>query len=159
MRTCTNCQAPLFEEPACIICGKPASETLSPPSAAPSPASGAGALTIEQLRSQSTSQSSHYVIAFCYLFLALSGLIMLLWPGYRTNKHVRFHAVQSILLTPLWLWVFCVTAMFGPEEYRDKLLWIEQIAMLSTWFFMVGISAAGRSVSLPILGYLARKEL
>jgi uncharacterized membrane protein len=142
MRYCVNCRTPLYEESTCLVCGTPADVTVVVP-----------------VQSSSGPIPENIASALCYLGLVVSGLVMLLWPAYRGNRTVRFHAVQSILLTPTAMVLYLSLGMYASEDRRDQVMFAFQVGFLALWFFLMAMSYLGRKVSLPLLGALTDKEL
>jgi uncharacterized membrane protein len=139
MTQCPTCQSPV-EGGVCARCGTPVAER-------PGPAKETGPL------------AENEAAALCYLFWLFTGTFFLLWPRFRRNGVVRFHAWQSILLTGAIVLAVFLLGLVLPAALLDAFFWVVQIAVPGIWLFMMERAWRRRRIVLPGIGTLANKFL
>lgn len=136
MPNCSYCGSPL-EGRFCSSCGKSAG----------SPYSGPSSLTDAQ------------AAALTYLLGALSGALFLMWAPYNQSRNVRFHAFQSIFLTVAWLLLVFAIGLLLPFRVGLVVGRLAQLAALLGWLYLMWEAYNGRTVEVPVIGELARKQV
>ena len=101
----------------------------------------------DQKISSSLDMEENVASLLCYLFLWLGALIILLLE--KKNATVRFHAVQSILLSIVWF-VLGVILPFIPF-LGWMLLPVLSLGGLALWIILMIKAYQGEPFSLPIL--------
>lgn len=141
MAFCTQCGS-TTDGGFCAACGAPAQAPSAP----------AGGVL-----------EDHIVNALCYLLMPLTGVLFLVLDPYKTNRAVRFHAFQSILVfaaiflgfqaleilafTPLVGLLFTLVALVYP------------LVAFGVWFFLSLKAFKKENVEVPVLGAIARSQL
>src|ERR1700688_3871203 len=93
MGFCANCGAAVAQGSGfCGACGKPVT-AANPGSPAPVAVSSAGA------GSGNTGLSSNVAGALAYILGLITGILFLVLEPYKSDRFVRFHAMQSVLFS------------------------------------------------------------
>jgi uncharacterized membrane protein len=152
MAVCASCGASVSENTGfCASCG-----TQALGAAPPAGEQGRGPL--------STDFGSNAVGALAYLGGIISGLIIFLIERYNKNPFVRFHTIQSILLsgsvclTLIALGV--ISGMLGTGflwSLIALLKYLVSLAFMLLSLFMMYKALRGERFSLPYIGTLAAK--
>lgn len=91
----------------------------------------------------------------CYLIGFVGGIIFF---AISKDKFVRFHAMQSILLSVavvvIWAIFFAISFAL---PFIFILTWLVYLAILALWIIMMIKSYAGEKYKLPIIGDMAEK--
>ena len=150
MAFCTTCGAPA-EGRFCSKCGGGVGLPVESPSLAAAPAVNAGL-------------TENAVGALCYLGGMVTGIVFLVITPYNENPRIKFHAFQSILFNLAWLvaWIAMVPIhMLLPFELAI-LLSLFSLALwgggLALWLFLMWKAYQGQTLSLPIIGAIARQQ-
>lgn len=104
----------------------------------------------------------HIVNALCYLLMPLTGVLFLVLEPYKTNRAVRFHAFQSILV---------FAAIFLGFQALEILAFMPVVRLLFTlvalvyplfafgvWLFLTLKAFKKEQVEVPVLGAIARSR-
>ena len=96
--------------------------------------------------------------AFAYLFGFLTGIFFLLVE--KKSKFVRFHAMQSTVLTGGY---FVLNFVIGYIPVVN-VLWLVisvplGLALLVLWFYLMYQAYQGKEYKLPVVGDIAEKQL
>ncbi|MGA2457623.1 MAG: hypothetical protein ABSF85_08655 [Terriglobales bacterium] len=99
------------------------------------------------------------VAAVAYLTFAPAAVILFL-PAYRTNRFVRFHAWQSVLLWGVFF-VLTIAALFLSNVAAAMVLLLfgilASLAMLFLWIVLSIKAWEGERFELPLFGMLAER--
>lgn len=112
-----------------------------------------------------TDLPDHIAIALCYLPFAgfLVGIALLLIEPYNTNRGIRFHAVQSILLFAAYMVVQLVLTSIGILPLVGvpfaALAGVLPFVMLLVWVLLMYKTYSRESVNIPVLGSIAEKQV
>ena len=109
------------------------------------------------LEVQKTSSGIDQKVAglLCYLLWVVTAVIMLLIE--KENRFVRFHAMQSILIS-IVLFVISFTFAFIPIIGWVLGLFMTPITFI-LWIFMMYKAYNGDWIKLPIIGDMAEKQI
>ncbi|KAA0228560.1 MAG: hypothetical protein AKCLJLPJ_00587 [Fimbriimonadales bacterium] len=132
-----------------------------PPSAPPADPHGLGPTSM--------GMAAHVAGALSYVLGWLTGLIFFLCE--KQNRFVRFHAMQSIVLSGAWfvLWivlqVILVPVLFsaaasggaGGVSVVMCIVWILSLAYFAGWLICIIMAATGKWFKIPFIGDLAMK--
>ena len=107
--------------------------------------------------------SPHVAAALSYVFLLVSGLIIFLME--RQNRFVRFHAMQSILLSLVcfaaWyvLGILLLPLVFVGAGFivRGPIMLV-YLAIIAIMVICIVNAAQGKWFKLPIIGDIAEKQ-
>ena len=150
MSFCTACGGPV-EGRFCPKCGGSAGVPINGPALTAVPAAGA-ALT------------ENAVGALCYLGGLITGIIFLVVAPYNENPRIKFHAFQSILFNLAWVvaWIVMVPiSMFLPFGLSILLSLFSLVLWgggLVLWLFLMWKAYQGQTLSLPVIGDIARQQ-
>lgn len=110
----------------------------------------------------STGLDANIAALVAYLFGWVSGLIFFLIE--KESRFVRFHAMQSILLSVAIVALMIVVNIFGVVLALIRLglllvlLWpIVGLAILAAWIFCMIKAYQGQEFKLPVIGDMAAK--
>jgi uncharacterized membrane protein len=134
MASCRNCGAPVWSA-YCSKCGSAAS-------------AGGSALP------------ENAAAALSYLFFFISGLLMLIWSPYSRSRTVRFHAIQSILMSIGWLMLNAIAGLLLPSIFglRRQMMNLMQLGGMLLWLFVMYKAYVGHKVVLPVIGPIAENQ-
>ena len=102
--------------------------------------------------------------ALCYLGGILTGIVFLVIPPYNQNPRIKFHAFQSILFNLAWMlgWFAMIPLgmllPFGLSlllSLFSLLLWGGGLLL---WLFLMVKAYQGNTLSLPVIGAIARAQ-
>jgi uncharacterized membrane protein len=147
----------------CPACGAPADGAFCPKcgSAACVPA-GAGYIPTPVA---SAGLPENTTGAPCYFGGLVTGILFLMLPPYSQNPRIKFHAFQSILFNLAWIlgWFAMIPLgmllPFGLSvalSVFSLLLWGGGLLL---WLFLVWKTYQGQTLSLPLLGSIARQQV
>ncbi|MEO5925316.1 MAG: hypothetical protein ABIR70_15955 [Bryobacteraceae bacterium] len=104
----------------------------------------------------------HIVNALCYLVWPLTGVLFLVLDPYKTNRAVRFHAIQSILV------FVAIFAGFQALQFLAFTPWVGLFFSLITlgypigafmlWIFLMIKAYTKVRFVVPVLGALAESQ-
>jgi uncharacterized membrane protein len=102
--------------------------------------------------------------ALCYLGGLITGIIFLVIAPYNQNPRIKFHAFQSILFHLVWMlgWFAMIPLgmllPFGLSlvlSLFSLLLWAGGLLL---WLFLMWKAFQGQTLSLPVIGGIARHQ-
>ena len=101
--------------------------------------------------------------ALCYVLGFITGIVFLVME--KDNKFVKFHAVQSIIISlALWIFNMVITSiLFASFSYS---MWgiigmissLISLAALIIWIMLILKAYQGEKFKLPIVGDIAEKQ-
>ena len=97
--------------------------------------------------------------AFCYLGGLVTGIIFLVIPPYNQNPRIKFHAFQSILFNLVWTLAWFAMFPLGLVLPQGLSLWCSLLVWgggLLLWLYLMFKSYQGQTLSLPLIGGIAR---
>jgi uncharacterized membrane protein len=156
MAFCTKCGAQT-EGRFCANCGAPVS----------SEAAGSSQPGAASQIAPSEGLSENLASALCYLLWFITGVLFLLLEPYSHNRTIRFHALQSILLTiavaVIWFVWGIVASALMPVPFigvvLSTVLWgAISLAILACWLFLMWKAYNGQRFVMPIIGPFAEKQ-
>ena len=158
MAYCASCGAAL-DGKFCQKCGAPAevgaeggaaSAGATESSATPHAASGAGL-------------SSNVASALCYSLGLITGVIFLAIEPYNRDRTIRFHAMQSILMTLAWMAIgvvlFTMLSIISTMYVAIFLNGALRLAGFLLWLYMMWTCYNGQKIVLPVIGPIAEKQV
>lgn len=149
--------------------GAPQEPTPEPPQASPPPnwnqPPAAGVADPHGLGPTSMGMAPHVAAALSYVFGWITGLIFFL--SEKQNKFVRFHAMQSLVMSGAYFILYMVLGMMlFPMIMGSSLamlgtlmmvLNLVGLAVLILWIVCIVQAATGKWFKLPLIGDLAAK--
>ena len=102
--------------------------------------------------------------ALCYLGGLITGIIFLVIAPYNQNPRIKFHAFQSILLNLAWVLAWFVLIAVGMVlpfgisvllSLMSLLIWGGGLVL---WLVLMWKAYQGESLSLPVIGDIARQQ-
>jgi uncharacterized membrane protein len=130
---CASCGSPLGQSGCCGGCG----DAAPPPASAGLTENAAGAL--------------------CYIAGLVTGILFLVIAPYNRNPRIKFHAVQSILLSLTWILAWSAIlplSMLLPFGLSLAFsLFSLVLCLLLMWK-----AYQGQTLSLPLIGSIARQQ-
>ena len=112
--------------------------------------------------------SENVASALCYVVGLITGIIFLVLAPYNQNRTVRFHAFQSIFFHVgaiiLWVGFMIIMGMLGflthgLSVFISLFLYpVLGLALFITWLYLMYAAYNNKTVVLPIVGPLARKQ-
>lgn len=115
---------------------------------------------------EASKSNANVMAAAAYFLGIITGIIVYLME--KDNKYVRFHAMQSILLTVVVFVINIVLGMLfmgmafagggaGANVFM-MIFWVWYLVIFLLWLFMMWKAYSGEKFKLPILGDLAEKN-
>jgi len=99
-----------------------------------------------------------------YLALLITGLIF--YFGEKENKFVRFHALQSIIISIVIIIVQIILSIIGSLLWLSAIWYIWNIisilvslACLFLWIFLMFQAYSGKKFKLPLIGNFCEKQV
>ncbi len=148
----------------CSNCGTQMEGQFCPKCGAPAP----GATSAPPVVSTQPGLSINAASALCYLFGFITGILFLVLPPYNQDRHVRFHAFQSIFLNVavivVHIGVSMLSIMFHAISFSlgvlvGSLHLLVSLGFFLVWLYMMVKSYQGEKVVLPIIGPLAESQV
>lgn len=108
--------------------------------------------------------SDNVASALCYLLPIVVSVLFLLLAPYNRNKHIRFHAFQSLFLGVAWMaiwFIFSIVSLalhFMGVFFLLALSELIGLAFLVLWIYMIVTAFQGKEVVLPVIGPLAKQQ-
>ena len=102
--------------------------------------------------------------ALCYLGGLVTGIIFLVIAPYNQNPRIKFHAFQSILFHLVWVLAWVVMIPVGMILPLGLSLLLSLFSLLIwggglvLWLFLMWKAYQGHTVSLPVIGGIARQQ-
>jgi uncharacterized membrane protein len=154
--------------PFCAACGASVEGRFCPKcgSAAgiPAGAAYAAAPSLAAVPASNAGLTENAVGALCYLGGVVTGIIFLVIAPYNQNPRIKFHAFQSILFNLVWVlgwFVIIPLGMLLPFGLRLLLSLFSLMLWgggLLVWVFLMVKAYQGHTLSLPLLGRIARAQ-
>jgi uncharacterized membrane protein len=159
----------------CESCGQPARGANVANASAVSASSAAGATTGQAVAAgtvvpaaTSAPMASNVAGLVAYVLGFITGIFMLVSEPYKSDKFVRFHALQSIFVSGVYLLVIIgwsllssmfLTVGFG-AMWRIVFLgwWVVRLAFFALWLFLMYKAYNNERFALPIIGPIAKKH-
>jgi uncharacterized membrane protein len=107
---------------------------------------------------RSEAMPENVACALCYFFGFVTGILFLAWAPYNKNPKVRFHAIQSILFTALYMLLVFTVGVVLPMAISQILAPVIQLGSLAVWLHIMWQLYKGREVVLPVIGDMAKKQ-
>jgi len=132
---------------------------------APSPAAGE---TFRSAAAQSAPMASNVAGLVAYVLGFVTGIFMLVSEPYKSDKFVRFHALQSIFLSGVYVvamiaWSIFAGILFGASfgalwQFVYLGWWLVRLAFFALWLFLMYKAYNNERFELPIIGPMAAKQ-
>lgn len=162
MANCAKCGAPIAEDSAfCGSCGQPRTQAGST-----MPASGSVAAA--PAVTAGTGLTMNMAAALSYVLGAITGVLFLVLEPYKNNRFVRFHAIQSIILSVACVAVAIVWSIIVGILVSIAGFWVLTVALPLDWLFGLGIfvlwlflmfqAYSEREYRIPWIGDIAAKQ-
>lgn len=161
MAHCTKCGAALAEGSAyCGSCGAPVAAQSAPPTASQA---GAGNTLA------GTGLTMNLAAALSYALGLITGILFLVIEPYKSNRFVRFHAMQSILFSAACIAVSIVWSIAAGIVVSVAGYWVLAIdaplrllfglAIFVLWLYLMFQAYTQREFRLPWIGDIAAKQV
>jgi uncharacterized membrane protein len=117
----------------------------------------------------STGLEANVAGALCYFFGLLTGLIF--WVAESQSRFVRFHAMQAMLVSVLWIAVLIVFMALWTVLYRLPVIGLVAglfgtlgyfaivVGWVGLWLFCMFKAFQGERFKLPYIGEFAEKQV
>jgi uncharacterized membrane protein len=105
--------------------------------------------------------SDNTASALCYVLTIITGVLFLLLTPYNKNSAIRFHAFQSIFIGVGMLLIDAVLrlAIAGFHLFSLSFVFsLVDLAFLVLWLYMILMTYQGKTIVLPVIGDLARRQ-
>ncbi len=170
MGFCANCGAAVPQDAGfCGNCGRP---TLSgSPAAQTASAPQSAAIAGTQTASGGVAASGltpNVAGALAYLLGLITGIIFLALEPYKHDRFVRFHAMQSILLSATYIvyritFSFVVRMIVGVSGWLALALvpvaFVISLGLFVFWLFLMYSAYKGREFQIPVIGPIAARQV
>lgn len=165
MATCVKCGAPMADDSAfCGACGQRAATA-----AQSGPALTAAAVANGSTTSNGTELTMNLAAALSYALGLITGILFLVLDPYKSNRFVRFHAMQSILFSAACV-VFAIVwsivvgilvniAGFWVLTVDVPLRLLIGLGIFVLWLYLMFQAYSQREYKLPWIGDIAAKQL
>ena len=165
MTFCAKCGATMADDSAfCGGCG----QATGPQGAAP--AFSPSSMTTEVVNSSSgTGLSTNMAAALAYALGAITGVLFLVLDPYKSNRFIRFHAMQSILFSIacvifaiVWSIVWGILASFAGFWILTidlPLRLLIGLGIFLLWLYVMYQAYSEREYRIPWIGDIAAKQL
>ncbi len=162
MAFCAKCGATVTDDSAfCGSCGQRAAGPSAPaPMAQASPAAAAA---------NNTGLAANMAAALAYVLGAITGILFLVREPYKSNRFVRFHAMQSLLfsiacviLAIVWsiVWgILASVAGFWVLTIDLPLRLLIGLGIFCFWLFLMYQAYSQREYKIPYIGAIAAKQV
>jgi uncharacterized membrane protein len=146
---CSNCGAEVTGA-FCGKCGAPAPGQAAPPASGQT--TGAEGL------------SENVAGALCYVLGLITGILFLALAPHNQNPRIRFHAWQSIFFNIAIIVLIVVETVISTVLPLALLVIfgllqvLISLGILGVWLFLMWKTFQGSTVSLPVIGDLAKKQ-
>lgn len=171
---CAKCGAQIGEDVQfCGSCGQAVSST-SMANAVPTPVAGAaGQATVATgatipSATASAPMASNVAGLVAYFLGFITGIFMLVSEPYKRDKFVRFHAIQSISISGVYLAVIILWSMlsglflgassFTMWRFIYLSWWIIRLAFFALWLFLMYKAYNNERFELPVIGPIAARH-
>lgn len=148
----------------CQNCGAEVSGAFCQKCGAAAPGSAPGGGAPAQGGAQAAGLTDNAAGALCYLAGLVTGILFLVIAPYNAKPAIRFHAWQSILFN-IGLIVFfileSIVFSFLPGVLFFIIAPVQALLSLGIflfWLFLMWKTYSGDTISIPVIGDLARKQ-
>jgi uncharacterized membrane protein len=165
MALCGNCGAAVTDGTAfCAGCGKPVEAGRQPVVVA----SDGAAVQPAEVQSVSSGLTSNVAAALSYVLGLITGIVFLVLEPYKSDRFVRFHAMQSILFCAAAIvfsvaWSILVNVMISISGWTAVALTpiglVISLGFFLFWLFLMYQAYSQREFRIPIIGAIAAKQL
>lgn len=138
--------------PVCIACGEPL-----PAVGSFCPACGSAKPAAKPVLGTTGGIPDRAAGALAYVLL-LPAIFFLLWPPFKRNRFIRFHAWQSILLTAVSIIVFGILLSMMGRVLVIFVSFILALGWFILWLVLIVKALQGEMFGLPFLGRLADRQ-
>lgn len=172
MTICTKCGAPVPDGGAfCGSCGASAgTQTGAAPLAAASPLpAGAAPVPAATVAPIGTGLSMNLAAALSYSLGLITGILFLVLEPWKSNRFVRFHAMQSVLFCVGWIVISIVWSIAVGIVVNFTGFWILTVdvplrllfglGIFLVWLYLMFQAYSQREYRLPWIGDIAAKQL
>lgn len=176
MANCTKCGAELSADNAfCGSCGNrivEAQNSGAPNAVAAASTGVCGAIAsgaVPGATPSSTGLTMNLAAALSYALGAITGVLFLVMEPYKSNRAVRFHALQSIFFNVAWVlfWIVwsmltgILTSMAGLWllSVEVPVGWLIGLGIFGYWLFLMFQAYSEREYRIPWIGDLAAKQV
>jgi uncharacterized membrane protein len=101
--------------------------------------------------------SPNLTATLSYVLGLVSGLVVFVLE--KENRFVRFHAMQSIILSVVTIIFYFVAIMMGRTSIIGLIFSTGWIVFTAFWFVGMINAAQGKDYKLPIIGFFAKKQI
>lgn len=170
MAFCASCGAALTDGGGfCGSCGKPAG-TSNSASVAGSQAisAGAGTAAAPATAPSAPGLTSNVAAALSYILGFITGIIFLVLEPYKSDRFVRFHAMQSIFFSVACIafsiaWSIAVNVLISVSAWTAVALTpiglVISLGFFLLWLFLMYQAYSQREFRIPVIGALAAKQV
>ena len=178
MANCAKCGAVVAEDSAfCGTCGQPARAQAGAPAAsgaflaatAVAVGSGASSSGTSTETSTGTGLTMNLAAALSYALGFITGILFLVLEPYKNSRFVRFHAIQSIIVsvacvavTIVWsiiVGIFVSIGGFWVLTVALPLDWLFGLGIFVLWLFLMFQAYSQREYRIPWIGDIAAKQV
>ena len=171
MAFCPNCGATVSDGAGfCGGCGKPVGAAPAAQMASVQAGGGAAAPAMQAVPAGAAASglTPNVAGALSYLLGFITGIIFLVLDPYKRDPFVRFHAMQSILLSAAYIvyhiaWgilVSAVAAVSGPLVLvLVPVGFVISLCLFLFWLFLMYQAYSGRQFRIPVIGAIAAKQV
>lgn len=172
MANCAKCGAAIAEDSAfCGACGQPRAQASGSVSAAPAIAAGSSTVSTGTATGTASAPglTMNMAAALSYALGAITGVLFLVLEPYKNNRFVRFHAIQSIILSVACVAVAIVWSIivgillniagFSVLTVALPLDWLFGLGIFVLWLFLMFQAYSEREYKIPYVGDIAAKQV
>ena len=173
MGFCANCGAAVPQNAGfCGKCGRSTSSGAPVAQMASAPQSAElGAIATMQRAPAGVAASGltpNVAGALAYLLGLITGIIFLALEPYKHDRFVRFHAMQSILLSATYIvyritFSFVVRMIVGVSGWLALALvpvaFVISLGLFAFWLFLMYSAYKGREFHIPVIGAIAARQV
>lgn len=171
MANCAKCGAELGTESA--FCGSCGNRIAGPQSGAPSNAVAAASVgssgAVASGASSGAGLTMNLAAALSYALGAITGVLFLVMEPYKSNRFVRFHAMQSIIfcvacVTLAIVWSVAVGILVSIAGLWVLTIdlpihWLVGLGIFVFWLFLMFQAYSEREYRIPWIGDIAAKQV
>jgi uncharacterized membrane protein len=161
MAFCANCGSSLSQNSAfCGNCGQSANQAAAPVAQV--------ATVPAQPTTTTAGLTSNVAAALAYIFGVISGVLFLILEPYKSDRFVRFHAMQSVFYSVacivfaiawsiLWSMIGSISGFLFVIAIPIRLLL--SLGMFLFWLFLMYQAYNHREYRIPFIGQIAAKQV
>ncbi|MGH9483347.1 MAG: DUF4870 domain-containing protein [Terriglobales bacterium] len=166
---CGGCGAAWVEGNGfCAVCGRAAAPGGSAPAAPAAVVAGGSAMAATATPAASSGLTMNLAAALAYALGLITGVLFLVLDPYRHDRLVRFHAVQSVVLSLAvivfaiaWNIVWSILASllgFWVLAVDLPLRLAISLGIFGLWLYVMFQAYGGREYRIPFLGQIAARH-